>query len=128
MVCVVLPDDIFATYSAHLDSTNLQVTLASRLASSLQIAATPDKISSVPFSRWDLDSLWRGKPLVRARFGGFLQNVANFDCGAFGISVPEAELMDPQQRLLLEVSGFDSGGRERGKLNGFWVPDMMWNR
>ena len=64
----------------------------------------PDKVSPVPFSRWDLDSLWRGKPLVRARCRGFLQNVANFDCGAFGISVPEAELMDPQQRLLLEVS------------------------
>jgi acyl transferase domain-containing protein len=80
------------------------VTLAGHLATSLQAASTPDQISAVPFRRWDLDSLWRGKPLVRARFGGFLQNVANFDCAAFGISVPEAELMDPQQRLLLEVS------------------------
>ena len=80
--------------------------MAGRLASSLQAVATSDKVSAVPFSRWDLDSIWRGKPLVRARFGGFLQNVADFDCGAFGISVPEAELMDPQQRLLLEVIGF----------------------
>ena len=84
----------------------MQVTIAGQLPSSLQYcsrAASPDKISGVPFSRWDLDSLWRGKQQTRARFGGFLPEVAAFDCAAFGVSVPEAELMDPQQRLLLEV-------------------------
>ena len=65
-----------------------------------------DRVSSVPYSRWDLDSLWRGEKAARARFGAFLTDAAGFDSAAFGISVPEAELMDPQQRMLLEVQPF----------------------
>lgn len=62
-----------------------------------------DRVLPVPYSRWDLDSLWRGEKAARARFGAFLSDAAAFDGTAFGIAVPEAELMDPQQRMLLEV-------------------------
>ena len=82
----------------------LQVSISARLASALdQCLDSRDRISAVPYSRWDLDSLWRGEKTARARFGAFLPDVASFDCSAFGISIPEAELMDPQQRMLLEV-------------------------
>lgn len=83
----------------------LQVSICAKLASGMNHHLdSQDRVSSVPYSRWDLDSLWRGEKIARARFGAFLQNAAGFDCATFGITVPEAELMDPQQRVLLEVS------------------------
>ena len=42
-----------------------------------------------------------GRPAVTC--GGFLDHIAQFDAGLFGINAREAEEMDPQQRLLLEV-------------------------
>lgn len=81
----------------------LQVNIAGRLPTNPATTGSLDSIGCVPFCRWDLDGLWRGSQITRARFGGFLQDVSGFDCSIFGISVPEAELMDPQQRLLLEV-------------------------
>ena len=33
--------------------------------------------------------------MTRARFGGWLSDVGQFDAGLFNISAPEAELMDP---------------------------------
>lgn len=65
----------------------------------------PDPISTVPYNRWDLESLNKsGKAVSRARFGGWIQGVDLFDSSLFGVSAPEAELMDPQQRLLLEAA------------------------
>lgn len=82
----------------------MQVSITAKLAAGLDCKLDAiDRISAVPFTRWDLDSLWRGEKIMRARFGAFLPNVADFDCAAFGISIPEAEFMDPQQRRLLEV-------------------------
>ena len=81
-----------------------QVSISAKLASGMDYHLdSQDRVSSVPYSRWDLDSLWRGEKAARARFGAFLPDAAAFDGAAFGITVPEAELMDPQQRVLLEV-------------------------
>jgi len=55
-------------------------------------------IIEVPQDRWDAD-------VVSApRYGGFIDQVSEFDPYFFGISAREATRMDPQQRLLLEVA------------------------
>ena len=53
-----------------------------------------DAITNVPVSRWESDNGW----------GGFLEEVDQFEPQFFSISPREASNMDPQQRLLLEVS------------------------
>ena len=65
-------------------------------------------ISSVPSERWDIDQFYSPEPgtpgKMNSRYGGFLNNIDQFDAGFFGISAEEAERIDPQQRLVLEVA------------------------
>lgn len=67
-----------------------------------------DAITEVPESRWnwrmsyDEKQIKPGKKV--SRWGGFLQQVDQFDAQFFGISPREGALIDPQQRLLLEVA------------------------
>lgn len=67
-----------------------------------------DAVGTVPEGRWDAFTPASGPErdvLDRLpRTGGFLDDVAAFDAGHFGIGEAEARLMDPQQRLLLEVA------------------------
>ncbi|WP_051385882.1 type I polyketide synthase [Actinokineospora inagensis] len=58
-----------------------------------------DAIREVPANRWNAAE-WADLP----RWGGFLDDIAGFDAGFFGISPIEARQMDPQQRLALEVA------------------------
>ncbi|MFE9611845.1 SDR family NAD(P)-dependent oxidoreductase [Streptomyces sp. NPDC006012] len=67
-----------------------------------------DAITETPSDRYDVGPLYDPTPRTPgrtvSRWGGFVQQVADFDAGFFGITPREAEKMDPQQRLLLEVA------------------------
>src|SRR5687767_8913278 len=67
-----------------------------------------DAITEVPNDRWDWRAFCDPEPMtpgkINARWGGFIQDVANFDARVFGFSPKEAARMDPQQRILLEVA------------------------
>lgn len=65
-------------------------------------------ISEVPASRWDINTYYDKNPRahgkVITRYGGFLQDIDQFDAGFFGINPKKANYLDPQQRLLLKHS------------------------
>ncbi|MFF8098066.1 type I polyketide synthase [Streptomyces sp. NPDC016675] len=62
-----------------------------------------DAMGDFPADRgWDLDTLLGHDGPSHTRSGGFLDDIAAFDAGLFGISPHEALAMDPQQRMLLE--------------------------
>ncbi|GLV53584.1 polyketide synthase [Dictyobacter sp. S3.2.2.5] len=67
-----------------------------------------DAIQEIPVERFDIDAVYDPTPgsagKLITRWGGFLENIDQFDPYFFGISPREATRMDPQQRLLLEVA------------------------
>ncbi|ARQ72621.1 type I polyketide synthase [Streptomyces marincola] len=81
-----------------------------------------DLVTSAPPDRFgtgvDLAGAWPGAD--RGTFGGFLDDVSEFDAEFFGISPREAARIDPQQRLLLElaVEALDDAGQDRAELAG----------
>ncbi len=104
-----------------------------------------DEVSEVPESRWDVESFYdpdKSKPgKANTRWGGFLENIDQFEPQFFGIAPKEAVTMDPQQRLLLEVAWEtleDAGqipedlkGSKTGVFIGIGTHDysiMMWQQ
>lgn len=83
-----------------------------------------DAISEVPKDRWNIDQYYDPKPgtvgKMSTRWGGFLEQVDQFDPGFFGISPREVERMDPQQRLVLEVAweAIENAGLAPSKFSG----------
>ncbi|WP_420834327.1 SDR family NAD(P)-dependent oxidoreductase [Streptomyces yunnanensis] len=72
------------------------------------LAAGRDAITEFPADRgWNLDEVYHPEPgrggRSYVRHGGFLDGIAEFDNGFFGVAPAEAVSMDPQQRILLEL-------------------------
>src|SRR5271168_3081100 len=73
------------------------------------VADERDVMSEFPTDRgWDLAGLFDDDPdaphKCYARAGGFVDDVAGFDAGFFGVAPSEALATDPQHRILLELS------------------------
>lgn len=67
-----------------------------------------DSVSEIPLSRWDYRDHYspeRGpKNKVYSKWGGFIEDIDQFDSQYFSISPREAELLDPQERLFLQTA------------------------
>ncbi len=83
-----------------------------------------DAITEVPGDRWQKQAFYHPDPSVPGKavsyWGGFLDNIDQFDPFFFGISPVEAKYMDPQQRLLLELSyeALDDAGQIKENIAG----------
>ena len=83
-----------------------------------------DAITEVPPERWDINHVYDQKPEAQGktycRWGGFLEQVDQFDPEFFGIAPREATYIDPQQRLLLEVvwEALEDAGQVPSQLSG----------
>lgn len=90
------------------------------------LLAGQESIRPVPADRWDATAQLDPELAVQA-VGGFLDDVAGFDAGFFGVSPREAEDIDPQQRLMLETAwrALEDGGVRasgvRGTRTGVYV-------
>ena len=83
-----------------------------------------DAVTEVPSDRWNIDAYYDPNPAapgkMASRWGGFLDQVDQFDSLFFRISPRETITMDPQQRLLLEVSweALEQAGQLTSALSG----------
>ncbi len=89
------------------------------------VADKRDVMSEFPTDRgWDLAGLFDDDPdaphKCYARSGGFVDDVAGFDAGFFGVAPSEALATDPQHRMLLELSweALERGGIDPTSLRG----------
>src|SRR5262249_2776868 len=83
-----------------------------------------DAIKEIPSDRFDISDYYDSRPgtpgKMATRWGGFVEQIDQFDAGFFGISPREASHMDPQQRVLLEVAweALEDAGQRPSQLRG----------
>ncbi|ACU75831.1 Beta-ketoacyl synthase [Catenulispora acidiphila DSM 44928] len=83
-----------------------------------------DTVADVPKARWDIEEYYDPERSsvggVYTKQGAFLDDIAGFDAGFFGLSPQEAFRMDPQQRLLMELmwEGMEDAGTTPASLAG----------
>ncbi|WP_159843627.1 type I polyketide synthase [Nocardia sp. CY41] len=88
------------------------------------LATETDAVTEVPAHRWDADAFFDPDPDAEGktytRWGGFVDDIEEFDAGFFDISVGEARMLDPQQRLLLETTweALEHAGYPASRLEG----------
>ncbi|WP_230427435.1 SDR family NAD(P)-dependent oxidoreductase [Collimonas humicola] len=72
------------------------------------LSAGRDSITEIPLSRWDHQKHYHpdrnAKGQVYSKWGGFIDDIDQFDAGFFSISPREAEITDPQERLFLQTA------------------------
>ncbi|MEQ1511202.1 MAG: SDR family NAD(P)-dependent oxidoreductase [Lysobacteraceae bacterium] len=72
------------------------------------ISSGRDCISEIPLERWDYRTQYNpdrnNKGTVYSKWGGFIDDVDQFDARFFNISAREAETLDPQERLFLQTA------------------------
>lgn len=71
------------------------------------LLAKKDSITEIPENRWSwkaLQSAQEEGATITGKWGGFLQNLDQFDAKFFKILPGEGEIMDPQQKLFLECT------------------------
>jgi glutamate-1-semialdehyde-2,1-aminomutase len=81
-----------------------------------------DAITEIPPERWDANASYAqdAETAVNTRWGGFLEDLDQFDPQFFKISPREAVSIDPQQRLLLELAWevLEDAGQKPERLAG----------
>ncbi|RAJ71329.1 phosphopantetheine binding protein [Streptomyces sp. Amel2xB2] len=82
-----------------------------------------DATSETPAERYDANALYSESPepgTIASRRAGYLDSIAEFDAGFFGMSPTEATDLDPQQRLLLMTAweALEDAGRPPESLAG----------
>lgn len=79
-----------------------------------------DAVRELPPERRLIDSYADLDDVPETWYGGFLDNVDQFDPAFFGISPREATSLDPQQRMVLEVGweALENAGQPPDQLNG----------
>jgi acyl transferase domain-containing protein len=66
-----------------------------------------DAIREIPKDRFDVDAVYDEEPAttgkIMSRWGGFLEQVDQFDASFFGIAPREASRIDPQHRVIIGI-------------------------
>jgi acyl transferase domain-containing protein/aryl carrier-like protein len=108
-----VPADVSATTSDPIAIVGMACRLPGGVSTPAQlwtlVESEIDAIAEFPQDRgWNIPGIYNTDATVPgttySRWGGFLDDVAGFDSGLFGISPAEALSMDPQQRLMLEAT------------------------
>src|SRR5204863_2725715 len=73
-----------------------------------QLVAGHDAITVIPQERWNWEQYFDSRPGIAGKgygkWGGFIEDVDQFDPFFFNISPHDAERMDPQERLFLQTA------------------------